>query len=489
MIRSTLLATFLAVLCCSSLFAQEKNHQRVNLGPKINTPDKKEIQAILSPNGKRLYFSREIEGLDYDVYCSDMDKQGQWKKAVPIRELNNSSRNSVNYVYPDGNRLILSGSYSDKQGLFTSTYSGSEWSAPVPLSFEKEPDKWENQNASLTTNGKVMVISNKADLFVSFLKPNNLWTEPYPIKALNTAGYEYTVFLASDDKTLYFSSNGYKTIGSNDIQKTTRLDDTWQKWSPPEDLDSTINSAGWESYFSMSAAGDDAYVYSLEEGNGDLFRIPMTAATKPNPVAVISGTVINAKTKSPLAAEITYDDMLTNQNAGTAQSNATDGTYTVVLQYGKKYSLAAQADKFYALADVLDLTEVSSYQEIHKDILMMPMEVGETVRLNNLFFEYNKSELKPESFSELDRLVTILAGAPKLKIEISGHTDNVGPAEYNDKLSLDRVNAVIAYLTGKNINTSRLTGKGYGKSKPIATNETEEGRAVNRRVEFTILSK
>src|ERR1035437_47132 len=133
--RSTTLATLLAILCSCSLFAQEKSRQRVNLGPKINTPDKKEIQAILSPNGKRLYFSREVKDLDYDVFYSDMDKQGQWKKAVPIPELNNSLRNSVNYVYPDGNRLILSGAYNDKQGLFESTFSGSVWSAPVALNF------------------------------------------------------------------------------------------------------------------------------------------------------------------------------------------------------------------------------------------------------------------------------------------------------------------------------------------------------------------
>ncbi|MDP4198874.1 MAG: OmpA family protein [Bacteroidota bacterium] len=467
--------------------AQSVAKARVHLGPNINTANSIESHPVLSPNGKSLFFSRGTLGATH-VFRSELNGMNEWGNAVEIPEFDIRGVGEVDYVFPDGNRVVLSGHYRDTDGVFVSDYNGTTWTEPTPIQFEHTIAKWFSPNATFSTNGKVMILSNNTKLSASFLRSNGIWSDPVAIPELNAGLLSYTPFLAADDRTLYFSANGYGTLGGNDIVRTTRLDDSWLKWSRPEDLDNTINSPDWESYFYMSAAGDDAYVYSRAVGNGDIYRVTIAAKARPNPVALITGTVINAKTKEPLAAEITYDDIESNQNAGVAKTNAHDGKYNVVLHYGKKYSLAARAEHFYALSDVLDLTTVSTYQEISKDILMMPMEVGETIGLHNLFFETNKAELQPASFTELDRLVGIVHSNPSLRIQIGGHTDNVGSSDHNYTLSLARVNAVIAYLTRKGIPSNQLTGKGYGQTKPVTTNATEEGRAQNRRVEFTILA-
>jgi OmpA-OmpF porin, OOP family len=464
-------------------------YDRVNLGSAINSTVHTDASPCISHDGKRLYFSRK-EGSpeNYDIYFSDQDANKKWKPAVKINELNNGSDNAVLFEYPDGNRLIIESTINGNGGFFNTSFNGTSWSSPEPLKFESEL-AWDNQSLSLSTNGKTMIISNKADLYVSFLKENNVWTTPKPITSLNTTKYEYTVYMASDDATLYFSGNGYETMGENDILKTTRLDDTWMNWSKPTPLDKTINSSNWESYFALSAMGDMAIVYSLAEGNGDIFSVQLTAENKPKPVALVTGKVLNGKNNKPLAATITYDFIEQNENAGSANSNAVDGKYSVVLQYGKKYILAAKADNFFAVSDVLDLTSVSTYQEIVRDIKMYPVEVGETIRLQSVFFETNKADLKPDSYSELERLVTALRGQATLKIEIGGHTDDVGSPQANSVLSQSRVNSVVSYLVSKGIDKSRLKGVGYGESKPVAKNDTDENRALNRRVEFTVVSK
>ncbi len=469
--------------------AQSVAKARVNLGPNINTPDSTESHPVLSPNGKYLYFFRG-DLWTKSIFRSEWNGKDGWGKAVEISELDKRGKGEVEFAYPDGNRLVLRGNYGGIAGLFVTDFNGTSWSEPRPIPFEHTLGVFDLDylDATFSVNGKVMILSNGTKLYLSVLRSSEVWSDPVAISKLNAGTSSYTPFLASDNRTLYFSADGYGTLGGNDIVRTTRLDDSWLDWSTPEDLDSTINSPAWESYFYMSAAGDDAYVASQADGNGDLYRVTIDPKERPNPVALITGTVINAKTKEPLAAEITYDDIEANQNAGEAKTNARDGKYSVVLQYGKKYSIAARAEHFYALSDFLDLTTVSTYQEINQDILMMPMEVGATIGLKNLFFETGKAELQATSFTELDRLCGYLRSYPSLRIQIGGHTDNVGSSGHNYTLSLARVNAVIAYLTSKGIPSNQLTGKGYGQTKPLTTNGTEAGRAKNRRVEFTILA-
>jgi OmpA-OmpF porin, OOP family len=206
-------------------------------------------------------------------------------------------------------------------------------------------------------------------------------------------------------------------------------------------------------------------------------------------VVLIKGKVYNQKTGLPLQAKIFYFEAESGIEAGDAISHPTGGDYSIILQYGTRYSFRAEKDDFYAINDFIDLTDVMEYQEIERDLYLVPVEVGQIVRLNNIFFDYDKAELKQDSYDELNRLVKFLKDSPQMEIEIGGHTDYMGTDEYNKDLSLRRVRSVVDYLIAAEISNKRLKAVGYGKSKPIDTNETEEGRAKNRRVEFIILKQ
>jgi outer membrane protein OmpA-like peptidoglycan-associated protein len=188
-------------------------------------------------------------------------------------------------------------------------------------------------------------------------------------------------------------------------------------------------------------------------------------------------------------ASIVYEDLSSGKEIGIAHSNPTSGEYQITLPAGKKYGFLAKAEGFIAINENLDLTELNEYQELYRDLYLIPIEKGEKIKLNNLFFESGKSEILSESFSELNRIVKLMNDNPKMQIRIDGYTDNIGSEKDNQILSENRAKATLEYLESKGIPISRISSKGYGKNKPIASNSTEEGRSKNRRVEFVILEK
>ena len=212
---------------------------------------------------------------------------------------------------------------------------------------------------------------------------------------------------------------------------------------------------------------------------------------KPNPVVLVSGNVYNKKTNQPLSASLIYETLPDGKEAGNALSNANDGSFKIVLPYDKNYSIRATADKFFAISENLNLDSFvkAGYKEIHRDLYLVPIEIGEVVRLNNVFFDFDKWDLRGESFLELDRVVTLLNENPAIEIEISSHTDSKGSDEYNFKLSDNRARSVMEYIVSKGIAANRITSQGFGETKPIATNDTDEGRQLNRRVELYIYTK
>jgi outer membrane protein OmpA-like peptidoglycan-associated protein len=275
-----------------------------------------------------------------------------------------------------------------------------------------------------------------------------------------------------------------------------------------------VNTDGYDAYYTLSAAGDYAYLTTFKNtiGKGDIVRVKIsddqpanqpgklggggddvagkTDVTRPDPVALISGKVIDLKTGKPVEARIVYQTLPDGAEAGEATSDPLTGEYKIVLPYGKKYSMRAIAKDFIAEGDNVDLTQPKGFQEIKgKELKMVPIEKNSVVRLNNIFFDTGKSELRPESSPELDRLVTTLNEFPKMVIEVRGHTDNTGSNEINNKLSQDRADAVREYFISKGIEPDRVGSKGFGETKPVAANDTEEGRQRNRRVEFMIINK
>jgi outer membrane protein OmpA-like peptidoglycan-associated protein len=296
----------------------------------------------------------------------------------------------------------------------------------------------------------------------------------------------------SDGVTLFFSSNGHPGYGSNDVSMTKRLDDSWTKWSEPQNIGRPINAETWDAYYSLSASGEYAYFVSTRKGGfgkDDIYRIKLPKIAKPDPVVLVMGRVLNAKTNLPVKGTIAYNNLADNKLVGIASANPSDGTYKITLPAGKKYGFLAAAENFISVNENLDLTGLTEYKEVQKDLYLAPIEIGQAVRLNNIFFQTAKWDLLPESLFELDRLAKILTDNLGLEIEIDGHTDNVGNDQSNLTLSQNRAKSVLNYLVSKDIKAARLSSNGFGKTKPVAGNDTDEGKQLNRRVEFVILKK
>jgi outer membrane protein OmpA-like peptidoglycan-associated protein len=384
-------------------------------------------------------------------------------------------------------------------GISISNKTANGWSVPQDVKIDNYYNKGGSNEFCMSADRKVFLFAIKRDdtygdndLYVSFLKDNGEYTEPKNLgSTVNTSAWEISPFLAADGVTLYFGSPGHPGYGSTDIFVTKRLDSTWTKWSEPQNMGPDINSSSWDAYFSIPASGNYAYVVSDKESIGgiDIFRIKLPNALKPKPVVLVYGKVLNSKTNEPVDANIAYNILSTNKEVGIAISNIKDGSYKIVLPADEVYSFLAKKENFYSVAENIDLKNITEYKEIERNLYLAPIEIGETIRLNNLFFDFNKSNIRTESFAELDRILKLLNDNPNMTVEIAGHTDNVGTDAYNLKLSGDRANAVKTYLLGKGIAAERISSKGYGKSKPCVPNTTEEGRQKNRRVEFTILKK
>jgi len=337
----------------------------------------------------------------------------------------------------------------------------------------------------------------KGDIYVAFRNKDGEYEKFTHLGYdINTIGDETPCFLAADNKTLVFASTGHLGYGDKDIYITKRLDDTWQNWSEPINLGSIINTKEPEEYFTMDAKNEYAYFVRWKDNQSNLYRINLqqpekaeakTPTIKSEPVIIIKGKVLDKKTNLPLQADIVYTNILTGEVMGHATSNGETGEYSVALPAGKFYSYLAKSDNYLPVSENVDARELTETFTIEKNLVLVPIEVGQTIRLNNIFFDFGKSTLRQESNEELNNVVNLLNNNPKMEIEIAGHTDNIGSDAANMKLSDDRANAVRNYLISKGISASRITAKGYGETKPIATNDTDEGRQINRRVEFTIM--
>lgn len=491
----------------------KKGYKKINLGTNINS-NYADLSPVISPDGKTLYFSvsdcpENTDSPKNDVYYSELGPDGNWGPRKNLgRPVNEKSYNGVVSVSPDNNSMLLINKYDEKTGEVVGTgvsrtyRTAAGWANPKPLNIKNFVNLNAYNEYCLSPNGNVLLLTietktsfGEKDVYVSFRSgegDTEEWSEPVNIgKTVNTKFNESSPFIAADGVSLYFSSNGHPGYGSNDIFVTKRLDDTWLNWSEPQNMGPDINSNKWEAYYTIPANGKNAYMVIEENSTSksDIVRIEIPETARPLPVMLVKGRVLNAKTKEPLQAKVAYSDLKTGKASGVAMSSPKDGYYQIVLPQGVLYSFNASKEGFISVDDNIDATNLKEYKEIYRDLYLSPFEVGATVRLNNVFFDFNKSVLKEDSYKELDKVVEFLIQNPTVIIEIGGHTDNVGGDELNKKLSNDRAKAVYDYLRAKNIEAARISSKGYGKAKPVDTNDTDEGRQNNRRVEFTILKK
>lgn len=490
----------------SPLFSQDIvfDSEPEKLGPQVNAPNVREVEPIICPDGRKLYFCRD----DYsgglgkqDIWYSELEADGTWGWAKNIKSpLNNPYNNFICSITPDANTILLGNVYnyfdgSMSQGVSLSFRDRGGWTFPKKQMVEKFENLNDYVGYKLSDDRTILLMSverggkgnlGEKDIYVSFKSKDNEWTKPLNLgSTINTKADDDLCMLASDNKTLYFSSEGHGGLGSADIWVARRLDDTWTNWSKPINMGNKINSSGWESDLSIPASGEYAYFTR----SGDIYRIKLPKEVKPEPVVLVYGRVLNSKTQEPIKANIVYQVLADGKEIGTAISNGTTGEYKITLPKDKAYSFMAQTDNFYPVRENLDLTTLTDYKEIKRDLLLAPIEVGQTIRINNIFFDSGKSDLKPESFQELNALASLLKANAGMEIEIGGHTDNVGSDTDNQTLSQKRTEAVVDYLSKNGVGKGRLTAKGYGEQKPIASNDTDEGRGINRRVEFSILKK
>ncbi len=487
--------------------------EKENMGLKINSPYC-EIAPIISADGKTLYVARAKDpnnyGVDkskYDIWSSELKADGTWSKLKNIgKPLNNKGDNLVIAITPDNNAMLVEGIYTSTGGYLSDQgisisyrQQDGNWCVPQKVIIDDFYNLDQYESFCPSPNRKVLVMSIKRkdsrgskDLYVSFRKNDGTYTAPKNMgNTINTYANDGTPFIAPDGKTLYFYSYGHAGYGSADIFVTRRLDDSWTNWSKPKNLGSLVNSFAWDTYFSISAKGDYAYLVSTKNsyGNEDIYKIKLEEETQPEAVAIIYGKVYNQKTKKVLGTNISYEDISVGKEMGIAKSNAGSGEYKIVLPYGKIYGITANKKGFVPVSENIDLSKINKYTEIKKDLYLAPIIVGELIALNNLFFERGKPALQKKSYSELDRLLDLLKSNPSMEIEIHGHSNNLGPHDALVELSNSRAESVKTYLVNKGINKKRMLCKGFGPDKPIADNSTPDGRLKNQRVEFKIIKK
>lgn len=545
----TLLVGFLLTVTASICSAQTpaspqdrpkaENPRVENLGNRVNS-EYNEINPVISPDGQTIYYARISHPQNthgdkgsQDIWYAEMQPDKQWSVAKRMAApLNKDDYNSAYSITPDGNTMLIKGAYNngnyETRGFSLTKRTAGGWAAPQKMNVVgyESLSKGQFDCGFLSADGKVLLMafsekknSKEDDIYVSFRQKDNSWSKPVSIGLdVNTKFTETTPFLAPDGATLYFSSDREGGRGSNDIYVCKRVDKTWKRWSKPQNVGADINTDGYDAYYSVAASGEFAYMTTFKEtlGKGDIVRVKLiddnppstlaggkpaqagsgadtvnpNAIARPDPVALISGKVIDQRTGKPIAARITYQTLPDGAEVGEANSDPTTGEYKIVLPYGQKYSIRVIAPNFIGEGDNIDLTQTKGYQEIKgKELKLVAIEVGRAVRLNNVFFDVNKAELRSESSPELDRIVIVLNDNPKMVIELGGHTDNSGSNELNVKLSQDRADSVREYLIGKGIEPDRVASKGFGETKPVATNDTEEGKQQNRRVEFIIVKK
>lgn len=491
-----------------------KGIRKENLGTAVNSKYS-ELNPIISPDGKVLYVcmgSDHPESLGgQELFYAIKNGDGTWGKLKHMGPpLNNEKSSSVDMVSSDNNTIVLSGNFKDQktgnyqgaQEYYTTRNAAGEWEYPQPLTLKDFYNDANSYSYSLSPNLKIQISSvqrkngyGMQDLYVAFSEDGKTFSAPKNMgPVINSEREDICPFLAPDNTTLYYSSYARAGFGSADIFVTRRLDDSWTNWSEPQNLGPAINTDEWDGYFTIDAAGEYAYFSTGKDaigkdGNPDIFKIKLPEAAKPIPSVLIYGKVLNKKTNEPIATSVDYSDLVKNESLGIASSSPVDGTYKIVLPRGKAYQFLAEKDGFYSLSENIDIKNLDKYQEIERNLYLSPIEVGATARLNNIFFETNKATLKEESFSELNRLADLLTKTASIKIEVSGHTDATGTDAVNLPLSANRAKAVSDYLVSKGIAANRLLSKGYGKTKPMASNDTEEGKQLNRRVEFTITAK
>lgn len=486
----------------------------INAGPGINSKYDEYFPSITADE-QMFLFTRRLPaketqmGFQEDFYVSNK-ADGKWGTAYGIGpKINSPSNEGAPCLSPDGELLFFVACEGDfgygagRQGLgscdiFMSYKNGNDWTKPQNLGPPVCTKWWETQ-PSFSSDGKTLYFirgsvnaqgKKETDICMATMKAGGKWTAPVKLgKNVNTSGSEESVFIHPDNQTLYFSSDGHPGMGGLDIFMSRRQPNG--EWGEAVNLGYPINTASDENSLLVTRDGKVAYFASDRKGGFgglDIYGFDLYEAAQPGKTIYVKGKVFDAVTKLPLEAEIEVVDLQTGTSALKAVSNK-KGDFLICLPVNKNYAFNVSKTGYLFYSENYSLMEKKDYQPITVSIPLSSITNDIPVVLRNVFFDTNKFNLKDESKTELNKLVEFLTKNPTLKIELSGHTDNVGDKKSNQMLSENRANSVSEYLATNGIARERLTHKGYGDSKPVIENDSDEHRQMNRRTEFKVVGK
>jgi outer membrane protein OmpA-like peptidoglycan-associated protein len=482
-----------------------------NLGPNVNSIYS-DYSPVLSADQETMIFtSRRTQGVGgkiyetgkyyEDIYISQKTKKG-WSVAENIGTNINTNANEASVgISPDGQEILI---YKDDNGdgnIYSTKLDGDVWSKPIKLNSNINTKSWE-PSAFISADGQsIYFVSDRSggfggrDIYKSIKDEKGEWGKAENLGAtVNTEFEEDAPFIHPDGVTLFFSSNGHNTMGGFDIFYTTISDDGVM-WNTPVNVGYPVNSTNDDVFYVVSPDKTKAYYSSFKEGGlgeKDNFMITFPDQTQA-PLVVVKGKIVDSNNMVPKGVEITVTNNETGKVLGVYRPNKSTGNYLFVLVPGNNYNISYEADGFMFYSENRIVAKKTNFYETYRNIQLPPIMIGSRMVLNNIFFDFDKSNLRNTSNVELRNIVRFLKKYPKINVEIDGYTDSKGTPEYNMTLSVERANAVINYITTNGIEKSRLSAKGFGESKPDASNQTldgednPEGRQLNRRVEMKIV--
>ncbi len=490
-----------------------------NLGNPINTGFS-EYSPIITTDMKTLYFTSRREGSTggkknekgqyyEDVYFTSINNNGQWSVAKHIGgKINTIGHEATISISPDGKTILL---YKDDKGdgniYFSELLNENEWSKPEKMPDPINSTSWETHACYSPDMNFIFFVSNRPggfggrDIWMTE-KINGKWMEPENLgSTINTPYDEDSPYMLPDGFTLYFSSQAHDNMGGFDIFISTRTEDGF--WATPENMGYPVNTTEDDVFYIPTPDEKHAFYSSAKnygKGGQDIYYMTIVKAKKKT--IKLRGRVADANSFKALEASIEFYSN-GKEMVISSLTSAEDGSYVTTLLLGDSYEIKAKSDGYKISTYDLSILEDEKRDELILDIFLSKLllagdtakahiedvRVGEKIVLNNIFYDFNRATLRPESVEELTRLVKLMKDIPSLKIELSSHTDNVGSDEYNMKLSNERAKSVVSFLVASGIASDRLVAKGYGETQPIVTNTSEEGRQANRRTEFKILSK
>lgn len=478
-----------------------------NLGPTVNTVDG-EYWPGMTLDGKYFYFTRMMvkNNRPFEDFYRSTVVDSTFGPSIRLPEpVNTPGNEGTISITADGKTIFFSAKDRvDERGMpigvgefdiYFSGYNNGQWTKPINLGPPVNSDRWDAQ-PSISPDGLTLYFSSDrpggqggADIWMSkfkdgrFQEPVNLGPE------VNTAGEEQSPFIHYDNQTLYFSSNGHPGIGGGDIFVCRKNEEG--KFVNRVNIGYPINSEKDELGLVVDRLGKFGYLSSERPGGFgglDIYKFELPSNLKPEAVSYVTGTVYDAITTEKIEAEMELTDLATGEIIIKTKSNKNTGAFFMVLKSNRNYMLTIDKMNYLFYSANFALKEQSNLDPYKLDVPLKKPATDIEIVLNNVFFDVDKFDIKPESMLELEKLLHLLKKFPFMKIEIGGHTDNTGDKARNKTLSQNRAKAVKDYLVSKGIDATRLSAIGYGDTKPVADNGTEEGRAKNRRTVFKVLS-